>query len=127
MHSIARMILRLSSPGVPILLALLASRLATALSHSGFRNAQAASTDQGVRSGLPSPSDRLNSLPGTGHVLRSQPRSEVQLARTPRNDVRELRLSVSRLPGAKFPGRTGGPVPIDELSFLPQPAENTKQ
>jgi hypothetical protein len=81
------MILRLSSPAACILLALLASMLATG----------------------------------------AQPWTEVELPWTSGNDVRGLHLCVSRLPSAKFPNKIGGSAWIDDVSLVPQSAENTKQ
>jgi tetratricopeptide (TPR) repeat protein len=85
------------------------------------------STDEGVRFGLQSLSDSLNSTAWTDDVRGTQPWTEVELPWTSGNDVRELHLCVSRLPSAKFPNKIGGSAWIADVSLVPQSAENTKQ
>jgi hypothetical protein len=142
------MILRLSSPAAGIPPALLASMLATALTYSGIPEALAVraaeavqpatsyrfsarvgtggiATDQGARLALPSLSDSLNSIAWTHDRQRTPPWTEVELLGTSGNEVRERHLSVPR-PSAKFPSKNGGPASMDEVSLVPQWAENTK-
>jgi hypothetical protein len=85
------------------------------------------STDEGVRFGLQSLSNSLNSMAWTDDVCGTQPWTQVKLPWTSGNDVRELHLGVSRLPSAKFPSKIGGSTWIDDVSPVPLSAENTKQ
>jgi tetratricopeptide repeat protein len=85
------------------------------------------STDQGVRFGLQSLSDSLSSIAWTDDVRGTQPWMQVELPWTSGNDVRELHLCVSRLPSAKFDSKIGGSAWIDDVSLMPQSAENTKR
>jgi Flp pilus assembly protein TadD len=85
------------------------------------------STDQGVRFGLQSLSDSLNSMAWTDDVRGTQPWTEVELPWTSGNDARELHLGVRRLPSAKFPSKVGGSAWMDDVSLVPLSAENAKQ
>ncbi len=158
------MILRLSSPAARVLLALLASMLAAALSYSGIRNALAVhdaelNTLEGYERAIRLEADDATNwyllgrywqytledpdaqramrayraawsrppIAWTDDVRGTQPGTQVELPGTSGNDVRELHLGVSRLPSAKLPGKIGGSAWIDDVSLVPQSAENTKQ
>ncbi len=84
------------------------------------------STDQGVRFGLQSLGDLLNPIAWTEDVRGTQPWTQIEFPWTSGNDVRELHLCVSRLPSAKFDSKIGGSAWIDDVSLVPQSAENTK-
>jgi hypothetical protein len=84
------------------------------------------STDQGVRFGLHSLGDSVNSTVWTDDIRGTQPWTQVELPWNSGSDVRELQLCVSRLPSAKFDSKIGGSVWIDDVALVPQSAENTK-
>jgi hypothetical protein len=111
------MILRLANPAARILLALLASLLATALSNSGLRNALAVHEPE------------LNTPKSYLWAFRLEPDNATSFEHpwTSGNDVRGLPLCVSRLASAKFPDKIAGSAWIDDVSLVPQSAENTKQ
>jgi tetratricopeptide (TPR) repeat protein len=85
------------------------------------------STDQGVRFGLHSIGDSVNSTAWTDDIRGTQPWTPVELPWTSGNDVRELQLCVSRLPSTKFDSKIGGSAWIDDVVLVPQSAENAKQ
>jgi tetratricopeptide repeat protein len=84
------------------------------------------STDQGVRFGLHSFSDTVNSIAWTQDVEGTQPWTQVELPWISANDVHQLQLCVSRQPSAKFDSKIRGSAWIDDVVLVPQPAENTK-
>jgi len=85
------------------------------------------STDQGVRFGLQSLSASQNSTGWTEDVRGTQPWAQIEFPWSSGNDVRQLHLCVSRLPSAKFDSKIGGSAWIDDVSLVPQSAENTRQ
>jgi hypothetical protein len=85
------------------------------------------STDQGVRFGLHSISDSVDSTAWTDDIRGTQPWTKSELPWTSGKDVRELQLCVSRLPSAKFDSKIGGSAWIDDVVLVPQSGENTKQ
>ncbi len=85
------------------------------------------STDQGVRFGLHSIGDSVNSTAWTDDIRGTQPWTQVQLPWTSGNDVHELQLCVSRLPSAKFDSQIGGSAWIDDVVLVPQSGKNAKQ
>jgi hypothetical protein len=133
------MILRLSSSAAGVLLALLQSMPATALSYSGIRNALAVhdaelNTPEGYQRAIRLEPDEATNcvLPPTEDSYFSvrrgtEPWTEVELPWTSGNDVCELHLCVRRLPSAKFPSKIGGSAWMDDVSLVGQSAENTKQ
>jgi tetratricopeptide (TPR) repeat protein len=99
----------------------------TSYRFSAWVRARDISTDQGVRFGLHSLSESVNSIAWTEDVKGTQPWSEVELPWTSGNGVRELLLCVTRQPSAKFDSKIRGSAWIDDVALVPQPAENTKQ
>ncbi len=85
------------------------------------------STDQGVRFGLHSVGDSINSIAWTGDIRGTQPWTQVELPWSSGNDVRELQLCVSRLPSAKFDSKIGGSAWIDDVVLVPRSVVNAKQ
>jgi hypothetical protein len=99
----------------------------TSYRFSAWVRARDISTDQGVRFGLHSLSESVNSIAWTEDVKGTQPWTEVELPWTSGNGVRELLLCVTRQPSAKFDSKIRGSAWIDDVALVPQPAENTKQ
>ena len=85
------------------------------------------STDQGVRFGLHSLSDSLNSIAWTDDVRGTQPWTQVELPWTTGNDVHQLHLCVSRQPSAKFDGKIHGSAWMDDVALVPLSAESPRQ
>jgi len=99
----------------------------TSYRFSAWMRTRDISTDQGVRFGLHSLSESVNSIAWTDDVKGTQPWTQVELPWTSGKDVREIQLCVSRMPSAKFDSKIGGSAWIDDVSLVPQSAENTKQ
>jgi hypothetical protein len=98
----------------------------TSYRFSAWVQTRALSTDQGVRFGLQSLSESVNSIVLTDDVKGTQPWTQVELPWTAAKDVNELRLCVTRLPSAKFDSKIRGSAWIDDVVLVPQPAENSK-
>jgi hypothetical protein len=103
-----------------------AVRPSTTYRFSAWVRTRDISTDQGVRFGLHSVGDSVNSTVWTDDIRGTQPWTQVELPWNSGSDVRELQLCVSRLPSAKFDSKIGGSVWIDDVALVPQSAENTK-
>jgi tetratricopeptide (TPR) repeat protein len=98
----------------------------TSYRFSAWVQTRALSTDQGVRFGLHSFSDSVNSIAWTDDVLGTRPWTRVELPWTSGKDVRELQLCISRLPSAKFDSKIRGSAWIDDVALVPESAENTR-
>jgi tetratricopeptide (TPR) repeat protein len=104
-----------------------AVRPSTSYRFSAWVQTRDVSTDQGVRFGLHSVSESINSIAWTDDVKGTQPWTQVELPWTSGSDVRELYLCVTRQPSAKFDSKIRGSAWIDDVALVPQPTENTKQ
>ncbi|MGB8474397.1 MAG: tetratricopeptide repeat protein [Candidatus Acidiferrum sp.] len=94
---------------------------------SAWVRTRSLSTDQGVRFGLHSLSNSENSIAWTGDVRGTQPWTQVRLSWTSGKDVQELQLCVNRLPSAQFDSKISGSAWIDDVSLVPESAENVNQ
>ncbi|MFI5094097.1 MAG: tetratricopeptide repeat protein [Candidatus Acidiferrum sp.] len=99
----------------------------TSYRFSAWVRTRSLSTDQGVRFGLHSISDSVNSIAWTGDVRGTQPWTQVNLSWTSGQDVQELQLCASRLPSAEFDSKIFGSAWIDDVALVPESAENIKQ
>lgn len=99
----------------------------TSYRFSAWVQTRSLSTDQGVRFGLHSVSDSINSLSWTDDVRGTQPWTRVDLPWTSGKDVRQLRLCVSRHPSAKFDSKISGSAWVDDVVLVPESTENTRQ
>lgn len=94
---------------------------------SAWVQTRALSTDEGIRFGLQSLGDRTASVDWTDGVRGTQPWTQVRLPWRSGADVRLLRLCISRRPSAKFDSKIRGYAWIDDLTLLPETAENAGQ
>ncbi len=99
----------------------------TSYRFSAWIQTRSLSTDQGVRFGLHSVSDSINSLSWTDDVRGTQPWTEIDLPWASGKDVHQLQLCVSRRPSAKFDSKIRGSAWIDDVALVPESAESTKQ
>jgi hypothetical protein len=81
-----------------------------------------------VRLGLDSRGQAVDSAAWTDDRKSRPSWTPVELPWISGNDLRVMHPGVSRLPGAKFGGRTrGGSASIDVVRLVPRSVENTKQ
>jgi tetratricopeptide (TPR) repeat protein len=85
------------------------------------------STDQGVRFGLHSYGVSDNSIVWTDDVRGTQPWTQLKFSWTSAKDVQKLQLCVSRRPSAQFDSKIFGSAWIDDVTLVPDSAENLTQ
>jgi tetratricopeptide (TPR) repeat protein len=98
----------------------------TSYHFSAWVQTRSLSTDQGVRFGLHSMSDTVNSIAWTDDLQGTQPWTQIELPWTSGKDVQELQLCVSRNPSAKFDSKIRGSAWIDDVALVSEPAESAK-
>ncbi|HMD38176.1 MAG TPA: tetratricopeptide repeat protein [Candidatus Acidoferrum sp.] len=98
----------------------------TSYHFSAWLQTRSLSTDQGVRFGLHSMSDTVNSMAWTDDLQGTQPWTHIELPWTSGNDVQELVLCVSRNASRKFDSKIRGSAWIDDVALVPAPPEPAK-
>jgi len=84
------------------------------------------STDQGVRFAFYARSPSGNTTVWTDDVKGTQPWTQIEMPWTSPSGVQELRICVTRVPSSSFDSKIHGSAWIDDVSLVPQAAENPK-